>query len=112
MRRDLGSGLEWVAIDHYNTDNPHVHLLVRGRDLDGRSLRIPRDYLSSGLRHRSQELATQRLGLRSDREILAARSQANRADSVHRTRSRAPAAGGRPRNRQLPRARAAARSAA
>ena len=64
MRRDLASGLEWVAIDHYNTDNPHVHLLVRGRDLDGRSLRIPRDYLSSGLRHRSQELATQRLGRR------------------------------------------------
>ena len=77
MQRDLGSRLEWVAIDHYNTDNPHVHLLVRGRDLDGRSLRIPRDYLTSGLRHRSQELATQRVGLRSDREILAARAQAS-----------------------------------
>ena len=76
MQRDLGSRLEWVAIDHHNTDNPHVHLLVRGRDLDGRALRIPRDYLTSGLRHRSQELATQRLGLRSDREMLAARSQA------------------------------------
>src|SRR3989449_4702939 len=31
MERDLGTRLEWVAIDHYNTDNPHVHLLVRGR---------------------------------------------------------------------------------
>lgn len=74
MRCDLDSRLEWVAIDHYNTDNPHVHLLVRGRDLEGRSLRGPRDYLASGLRQRSQELATQRLGLRSDREILAARA--------------------------------------
>src|SRR6059036_2600449 len=60
MERDLGTHLEWVAIDHYNTDNPHVHLLVRGRDGAGRELRIPREYLSSGLRHRSQELATQR----------------------------------------------------
>lgn len=76
MQHDLGSRLEWVAIDHYNTDNPHVHLLVRGRDLDGHEVRIPRDYLTSGLRQRSQELATQRLGLRSDREILAARSYA------------------------------------
>jgi len=76
MQRDLGSRLEWIAIDHYNTDNPHVHLLVRGREADGRALRIPRDYLSSGLRHRSQELATQRLGFRSDREILASRARA------------------------------------
>ncbi len=76
MEQDLGTRLQWVAIDHYNTDNPHVHLLVRGRDLAGSALRIPRDYLTSGLRHRSQELATQRLGLRSDREILAARERA------------------------------------
>src|SRR5439155_27058897 len=75
MQRDLGTRLDWVAIDHYNTDNPHVHLLVRGRDGAGRGLRIPRDYLSAGLRHRSQELATQRPGTRSDREILAARSR-------------------------------------
>jgi type IV secretory pathway VirD2 relaxase len=36
MERDLGTPLQWVAIDHYNTDNPHVHLLVRGRDTTGR----------------------------------------------------------------------------
>jgi type IV secretory pathway VirD2 relaxase len=81
MQRDLGSRLEWVAIDHYNTDNPHVHLLVRGRDQDGQGLRMRRDYLTAGLRYRSQALATQRLGFRSDREILATRGQA-----VERTR--------------------------
>src|SRR3984957_16120994 len=26
MERDLGTELEWVAIDHRNTDNDHVHL--------------------------------------------------------------------------------------
>src|SRR3546814_8514764 len=30
MSRDLGTGLDWVAIDHWNTDNPHIHILVRG----------------------------------------------------------------------------------
>src|SRR5438067_13807120 len=40
MERALGTGLEWAAIDHYNTDNPHVHLLIRGRDARGQGLRI------------------------------------------------------------------------
>jgi type IV secretory pathway VirD2 relaxase len=75
MERDLGTRLEWVAIDHYNTDNPHVHLLVRGRDARGKDLRIHPDYLRQGLRRRSQDLATQALGYRSEREIVQARGQ-------------------------------------
>jgi hypothetical protein len=41
--RDLGTGLEWVAVDHWNTDNPHIHVLVRGRADDGADLVISRD---------------------------------------------------------------------
>ena len=33
--RDLGTKLDWVAVDHWNTDNPHIHVLVRGRADDG-----------------------------------------------------------------------------
>ena len=29
--RDLGTKLDWVAVDHWNTDNPHIHVLVRGQ---------------------------------------------------------------------------------
>ena len=35
VERDLGTKLDWVAVDHWNTDNPHVHVLVRGRADDG-----------------------------------------------------------------------------
>ena len=83
MERDLGTRLEWVAIDHYNTDNPHVHLLVRGRDARGQGLRIHPDYLRQGLRRRSQDLATQALGYRSEREIVQARGQS--IDRLHFT---------------------------
>ena len=76
MERDLGTRLEWVAIDHYNTDNPHVHLLVRGRDAQGRALQIHPDYLRQGIRRRSQDLATQVLGFRSEREIVQSRGLA------------------------------------
>jgi type IV secretory pathway VirD2 relaxase len=75
MERDLGTRLEWVAIDHYNTDNPHVHVLVRGRDARGQGLQIHPDYLRQGIRRRSQDLATQALGYRSEREIVQARGQ-------------------------------------
>src|SRR5438128_3645170 len=75
MERDLGTRLEWVAIDHYNTDNPHVHLLVRGRDARGQALQIHPDYLKQGIRRRSQDLATQVLGYRSEREIVNSRGQ-------------------------------------
>ena len=48
MERDLGTKLEWVAIDHHNTDDAHVHLLVRGVRENGRTLKINREYLRSG----------------------------------------------------------------
>src|SRR5438105_595884 len=67
--------LTWVAIDHYNTDNPHVHLLVRGRDARGQALQIHPDYLKQGIQRRSQDLATQVLGYRSEREIVQSRGR-------------------------------------
>jgi len=36
--RDLGTKLDWIGVDHWNTDNPHVHVLVRGKADDGRDL--------------------------------------------------------------------------
>lgn len=55
MEADLGTWLDWIAIDHWNTDNPHVHLLVRGVAENGRDLVIARDYISRGLRSRAEE---------------------------------------------------------
>ena len=52
MEADLGTRLEWVAVDHWNTDNPHTHLIVRGRDDTGKDLVIAGDYIADGFRHR------------------------------------------------------------
>jgi type IV secretory pathway VirD2 relaxase len=43
MERDLGTKLDWTAVDHWNTEHPHVHILVRGKVDDGRDLVISRD---------------------------------------------------------------------
>jgi type IV secretory pathway VirD2 relaxase len=79
--RDLGTRLDWIAVDHWNTDNPHVHILVRGRTDDGRDLVISRAYISRGLRDRAAERVTLELGPRSELEI---RSALDREVSVER----------------------------
>ncbi|WP_050418918.1 relaxase/mobilization nuclease domain-containing protein [Bradyrhizobium tropiciagri] len=69
MEADLGTQLDWVAIDHWNTDNPHVHLLVRGAHEEGADLVISRDYISRGLRSRAEELVAIELGPKPEHEI-------------------------------------------
>jgi type IV secretory pathway VirD2 relaxase len=70
--RDLGTKLDWIAVDHWNTGNPHIHVLVRGRADDGKDLVISRAYISHGLRDRAAERVTVELGLRSELEIRSA----------------------------------------
>jgi type IV secretory pathway VirD2 relaxase len=72
VERDLGTRLDWVAVDHWNTDNPHVHVLIRGRADDGQDLVISRDYISRGFRDRAAERVTVELGPRSEHEIRTA----------------------------------------
>ncbi|MGY4430906.1 type IV secretory pathway VirD2 relaxase [Bradyrhizobium sp. F1.13.1] len=67
--RDLGTPLDWVAVDHWNTEHPHIHILVRGRADDGEDLVISRDYIATGLRARAGDLVTRELGPRSEVEI-------------------------------------------
>jgi type IV secretory pathway VirD2 relaxase len=72
MEADLGTRLDWIAIDHWNTDNPHVHLLVRGVADDGRDLVIARDYISRGVRSRTEDLVSLELGPKPEHEIRSA----------------------------------------
>ncbi|WFC26922.1 DUF3363 domain-containing protein (plasmid) [Xanthomonas oryzae pv. oryzae] len=69
MEQDLGTKLDWMAVAHHDTDNPHVHIIVRGVDDKGGDLVISRDYISNGMRERARELATRELGYRSDIDI-------------------------------------------
>ncbi|MGX5851299.1 relaxase/mobilization nuclease domain-containing protein [Mesorhizobium sp. PL10] len=73
--KDLGTNLDWLAADHWNTDNPHIHIILRGRVEDGQDLVISRDYIKNGMRGRAQDLITQELGPRNDREIRHALHQ-------------------------------------
>ena len=71
VEQDLGTRLDWVAVDHFNTERPHTHIVLRGVDDRGDNLVIAREYISHGLRERASELVTLDLGPRTDKEIEA-----------------------------------------
>nr|WP_240309587.1 MULTISPECIES: DUF3363 domain-containing protein [Sphingomonas] len=62
VETDLGTKLDWVAVNHHNTGHPHVHVIVNGRDALGEDLVINGDYLANGIRERASELAALELG--------------------------------------------------
>ncbi|BAQ38042.1 relaxase/mobilization nuclease and DUF3363 domain-containing protein [Pseudomonas aeruginosa] len=98
MEADLGTRLDWVAVDHWNTDNPHTHLIVRGRDDTGKDLIIAGDYIAHGFRHRAAELATEWLGPRTELEIqqtLGREVEQERWTSLDRTLQREAGEDGR-----------------
>ena len=69
MEADLGTTLDWVAVDHHNTGHPHTHIVLRGRDDLGQDLVIAREYIAHGMRERAAEIVTLDLGPRTDLEI-------------------------------------------
>jgi len=69
MEADLGTRLDWVAVDHWNTDNPHTHIVLRGKDDTGKDLIISQEYITRGMRERAAQLATEWLGPRTELEI-------------------------------------------
>ena len=70
MERDLDTKLDWVAVDHFNTGHPHTHVVIRGRDDQGRDLVMARDYIGHGVRARAQALVTLELGPETQLERL------------------------------------------
>jgi type IV secretory pathway VirD2 relaxase len=69
MQEDLGTRLDWVAIDHFNTGHPHSHVLIRGKEDSGKDLIIAQDYITDGMRIRAQERVTLELGPETDLEL-------------------------------------------
>lgn len=69
MQDDLGTKLDWVAVDHFNTDNPHSHVVLRGKDDLGKDLVIARDYIAHGMRRKASEILTLELGPQTEQEL-------------------------------------------
>jgi len=73
METDLGTPLQWVAVAHYNTEHPHVHVALRGVRADGSPLRLSRDYIREGIREIAAHLCTCQLGYRTEFDAMVSR---------------------------------------
>ncbi len=69
MEADLGTKLDWIAVDHHNTGHPHTHVLMRGVTDDGKMLNIAGDYIAHGVRERASEIVTLELGRQTEQEV-------------------------------------------
>ena len=69
MEADLGTRLDWIAVDHHNTGHPHTHIIVRGVTDDDKTLNIAGDYIAYGIRERASEVVTRELGRQTEQEV-------------------------------------------
>lgn len=83
VEKDLQTSLQWTAAVHYDTDDVHAHVIVRGVNDRGQDLVIGQDYIKEGFRRRAQEVATELLGERSLEEIQ--KSQEREVDALRVT---------------------------
>jgi hypothetical protein len=78
---ELARPLQWIAVNHWDTDNPHTHIVLRGRDGAGKPLSLPDNFIKHRVREIARDAATERLGARTpsdqrralDREVRAHR---------------------------------------
>jgi type IV secretory pathway VirD2 relaxase len=84
METDLGTELDWIAVDHHNTGHPHTHILLRGVTDDGKTLNIAGDYIAHGVRARASEIVTLELGRQTEQEV--SRSLEREVDAERFTR--------------------------
>jgi len=70
VERDHGVRLDWLAVIHTNTNQPHVHVVVRHKDLTGRQLQLTQDYLHHTLRNRAREEITRMIGYRDPADVM------------------------------------------
>jgi type IV secretory pathway VirD2 relaxase len=95
IENDLGTRLEWVAVPHFNTEHPHVHVALRGIKADGSPLDLKREYIRNGIRTIAEDLCTRQIGHRNQVDAMAAEQreiQECRYTSLDRIIDRARAA--------------------
>ena len=80
LEKDLGTRLEWIAINHFNTDDLHTHVLVRGHRENGKELRIDRQYIQQGMCQAARQIATAWLGERTEQQMQRATDKELKAD--------------------------------
>ena len=90
MKLEAATGYRfyWQAANHYNTAHPHAHLLINGKDQNGKEIDIPRDVVKTFMRDYARDICTAQLGHRTLREIALEKAKEPEAQRYTRLDSR------------------------
>jgi len=69
LELQTGYKLLWQGACHYNTANPHSHLLINGHDKDGKEINFSKDVVKTFMRETARDICTKQVGLRTDKDI-------------------------------------------
>jgi Protein of unknown function (DUF3363) len=72
VEKEIDAGVELVAVAHYNTGHPHIHVAMRGIDRRGREIRLPKEFVKHGIRKLAEEWCTEELGYRTRAQAMEA----------------------------------------
>jgi hypothetical protein len=75
LEQQTGYTFYWQAANHYNTAHPHAHLLINGKDKNGREVDIPRDIVKTFMREYARDICTSQIGNRTTAEIAVEREK-------------------------------------
>jgi len=71
VNKERSADLQWFATVHYNTANPHSHIVIRGIDARRQEVKLDRTFISLEARQIASKLATMELGYRKQNDINA-----------------------------------------
>jgi hypothetical protein len=79
MEAATGFKFSWIAAAHTDTAHKHAHLLINGRDQNGREVWFDPAFIKSTMREMAREICTAMTGPRSPEEIRQSRENLHKA---------------------------------
>ncbi len=69
LESQTGYKLYWVASEHYDTAHHHAHILINGKDKNGKDVFFPRDLVKTYMRESARNICTSLIGERSREDM-------------------------------------------
>lgn len=81
LQEKTGRTYDWQAVVHTNTGHPHIHIVINGKDHEGKIIgKFDPQYVKKWARSDAKNILTGMLGKRTQEEIAAAKERSLNAD--------------------------------
>jgi len=75
LEQQTGYSLYWQGANHYDRPHHHAHILINGKDKNGKEVIIPRDIVKTFMREYARDICTSQIGHRTNEEIELEKSR-------------------------------------